>query len=417
MDLVISISSLAGLLLLGLVLKPFFSHLRFPFEALLLLLGFAFSSLIVDADELGLHSGIFRDLVFYVFLPVLIFSAAYSMDVPRFGRNLFGIILLALPLALISLAFSTVLIYYGMSHPAGFPWIAALLTGTMLIATHSQALQQVFTHLNLPPDLRTLIRGEGLLNNAFAIVLFTLLLAFALEPDLTLGPEEIALYIVWEVVGGAIIGVTIGFFSLIFLRVRQPSPHEVALFTLVTAYMAYLVADYVLNVSGVLSVLAAALIMGRTMHQDLDAPQDHFVDEFWRLMATLAESMLFLMLGLSISIDMFSDRYLAIMIGIGAVILARIAGLTLVMPLLTRTNKALKKLPDHNILYFSNARGAVTVGLALSVPIALDYWWTIESIGFGVVLFSVLVQAPLLELWRQKKLKNGKEVVDPDDLD
>ena len=414
MDLVLLISSLAGLLLLGLVLKPLFSHLKFPFEALLLLLGFAFSSLIIDADQLGLHSSILRDLVFYVFLPLLIFSAAYSMDVPRFGRNLAGIILLALPLSLISLAFSTVLIYYGMGHPSGFPWIAALLTGTMLIATTSQALQQVFTHLNLPPDLRTLIRGEGLLNNAFAIVLFTLLLAFALEPDLTLGPGEIALYIVWEVVGGAVIGVAIGFFALIFLRVRQPSPHEVALFTLITAYMAYLVADYVLNVSGVLSVLATALIMGRTMHQDLDAPQDHFVDEFWRLMATLAESMLFLMLGLSISIDMFSERYLAILIGIGAVILARIAGLTLVMPLLTRTNKALKKLPDHNILYFSNARGAVTVGLALSVPIALDYWWTIEAIGFGVVLFSVMVQAPLLEFWRQKKLKREEEITDPD---
>jgi len=412
-DLVVLISSLAGLLLLGLVLKPLSSRLKFPFEALLLLLGFVFSSLIIDADQLGLHSGVLRDLVFYVFLPILIFSAAYSMDSPRFGRNLFGILLLALPLALISLVFTTVLVYYGMGHPAGFPWIAALLTGTMLIATHSQALQQVFKHLNLPPDLRTLIRGEGLLNNALGIVLFTLLLAFALEPDLNLGAQEIALYIVWEVLGGAIVGVGIGFFALIFLRVRNPSPHEVALFTLVTAYMAYLVADYVLNVSGVLSVLATALIMGRTMHQDLDAPRDHFVDEFWRLMATLAESMLFLMLGLSISIDIFSERYLAILIGIGAVILARIAGLALVMPLLTRTNKALKKLPDHNILYFSNARGAVTIGLALSVPIGLDYWWTIESIGFGVVLFSVLIQAPLLEFWRQKKMKKA---ADPADL-
>ena len=409
MDLVVPISSLAGLLLLGLILKPLFSRLRFPFEALLLLLGFVFSSLVIDADELGLHSGVLRDLVFYVFLPVLIFSAAYSMDVPRFGRNLLGIILLALPLALISLVFSTVLIYYGMGHPTGFPWIAALLTGTMLIATHSQALQQVFKHLKLPPDLHTLIRGEGLLNNALAIVLFTLLLAFALEPDLTLEPGEIALYILWEILGGTIIGMAIGFFALVFLRVRQPSPHEVALITLVTAYMAYLVADHVLNVSGVLSVLATALIMGRTMHQDLDAPRDHFVDEFWRLMATLAESMLFLMLGLSISMDMFSDRWLAVLIGIGAVFLARIAGLTLVMPLLTRTNKALKKLPDHNILYFSNARGAVTVGLALSVPIELDYWWTIESIGFGVVLFSVLVQAPLLEFWRRKKLERTTE--------
>lgn len=409
MELVLLLSSLAGLLLLGLVLKPLFSRLKFPFEALLLLLGFAFSNWIVNADQLGLHSGILRDLVFYVFLPVLIFSGAYSMDASRFRKNLFGIILLALPLALISLAFSTVLIYYGMGHPAGFPWIAALLTGTMLTATHSRALQEVFTHLNLPPDLRTLIRGESLLNNAFAIVLFTLLLAFALEPDLTLGPGEIALYIAWEVLGGIAIGLTIGFFALVFLRVRQPSPHEVALFTLVTAYMAYLVADHVLNASGVLSVLATALIMGRTMHQDLDAPRDHFVDEFWHLMATLAESMLFLMLGLSISIDMFSERWLAILIGIGSVLLARIAGLSLVMPLLTRTNKALKGLPDHNILYFSSARGAVTVGLALSVPIAFDYWWTIESIGFGVVLFSVLAQAPLLEFWRQKKLGQEKK--------
>ncbi len=417
MDLLLSISSLAGLLLLGLMLKPLANRLRFPFEALLLLLGFAFGSLVADADQVGLHSGILRDLVFYVFLPVLIFSAAYSMDVPRFGRNLLGVILLALPLSLIGLALTSVLVYYGIGHPSGFPWIAALLTGTMLITTNSQPLQQVFRHLNLPPDLRTLIRGEDLLNNAFGIVLFTLLLAFALEPDLALGPQEIALYFAWEVVGGTVIGLAIGFVALIFLRVRNPSEHEVALFTLVTAYMAYLVADYVLNVSGVLSVLATALIMGRTMHQDLDAPQDHFVDEFWRLMANFAESMLYLMLGLSISIDMFSERWLAILIGIGAVFLARVAGLALVMPALIQTNRALKDLPDHNILYVSSARGAVTVGLALSVPITLDYWWTIESIGFGVVLFSVLVQAPLLELWRRKKLKQDKKAMDPDDLD
>ena len=417
MDLVILISSLAGLLLLGLVAKPILSRLKFPFEALLLLLGFIFSNLFIDADQLGLHGSVLRDLVFSVFLPILIFSAAYSMDAPRFRRHLLGIMLLAMPLALISLAFATVLIYYGMNHPSGFPWIAALLTGAMLIATHSQPLQQVFKHLNLSPDLRTLIRGEGLLNNALGIVLFTLLLAFALEPDLTLGPGEIALYFVWEVLGGTVTGLAIGFFALIFLRVRQPSPHEVALFTLVTAYMAYLVAEYVLHASGVLSVLATALIMGRTMHQDLDAPRDHFVDEFWRLMATLAESMLFLMLGLSLSIELFSDRPLAILIGVGAVILARIAGLTLVMPLLTRTNKALKELPDHNILYFSGARGAVTIGLALSVPTTLDYWWTIESIGLGVVLFSVLAQAPLLEFWRREKLKKTGEAQDPADLD
>ena len=133
------------------------------------------------------------------------------------------------------------------------------------------------------------------------------------------------------------------------------------------------------------------------------------MDEFWRFMATLAESSLYLMLGLSITLDIFSGHYLAIAIGIGAILLARVIGLTLVMPALTRTNRAMKVLPDHNILYFSSVRGAVAIGLALSVPIELDYWETIEAIGFGVVIFSVLAQAPLLEFWRRKALERQKE--------
>ena len=404
LELVTPLSAVVGLLLLGLLLKPLFNRLRFPFEALLLLLGFAFGSLFIGAEEMGLHSNVLRDLVFYVFLPVLIFSSAYSMDAPRVARNLFGIILLALPLALISLTLSTVMIYYGIGHSTGFPWIAALLTGAALTATNSQVLQQVFGHLGLPPDLRTLISGEDLLNNALGIVLFAFLLTFVQQPDVSVELQEVTWYwyFLWQVFGGIIIGIAAGFFALIFLRVRCPSPMEVALFTLVAAYLTYLIADEV-GVSGVLAVLVAALIMGRTMHQDLDAPQDHFVDEFWRFNATLAESMLYLMLGLSITINMFYDRYLAILIGIGAVVLARIAGLIFVMPLLARSTKGLKTLPDHNILYFTSARGAVTVGLVLSVPIDLDYRWTIESIGFGVVLFSVLAQAPLLEFWKRRK--------------
>ena len=121
MDLITIISSLAGLLLVGLVLKPVADRMRFPFEALLLLLGFTFGSLVAHADHVGLHSGVLRDLVFYVFLPVLIFSAAYRMDVPGFGRNLFGILLLALPLSLICVVLTSVLIYYGIGSPSGFP--------------------------------------------------------------------------------------------------------------------------------------------------------------------------------------------------------------------------------------------------------------------------------------------------------
>ena len=408
-SLVVLLSALGGLLMLGLALKPLATYFRFPFEALLLLLAFAFGGLFFEAEEVSLHSETLRDLVFYVFLPVIIFSTAYSMDAPRFGRNLLAIILLALPLALISLAFTTVLVYVGIGHHSGFPWMAALLTGAILSTTNSQAMQQIFERLNLSADLKTLISGEDLLNNAFGIVLFTLLLAYAMHDEVPLGATDLTVYVLWETLGGIATGFAVGFFALVFLRMLRLPPREVALFTLVAAYLAYLVADTLLQVSGVLSVLITALIMGRTMHQDLNAAQDHFVDEFWRFNATFVRSILYLMLGMSITLSMFTERWLAILIGIGAVLLARFAGVFLVMPILMRASTTVKKIPDHDFLYFSSTRGAVTVGLALSVPPNLSYWWTIESIGFGVVLFSFLVQAPLLGFWRRKQVAQVEE--------
>ena len=133
------------------------------------------------------------------------------------------------------------------------------------------------------------------------------------------------------------------------------------------------------------------------------------MDEFWRFNATFVRSILYLMLGMSITLSMFTERWLAILIGIGAVWLARFAGVFIVMPILMRASTTVKKLPDHNFLYFSSTRGAVTVGLALSVPPTLSYWWTIESIGFGVVLFSFLAQAPLLDFWRRKHAAQASE--------
>ncbi len=398
----------AVLLVLGLLLRPLANRLLLPFEALLLALGFAFGSLYVDAQQLGIEPDVLRTLVFYVVLPVLIFSTAYSINAPQLARNLLSLLILAVPVALISLALSSVLIYYGIGHPSGFPWLAALLTGTMLMATDNRALRHTFEHLGLSDELRVLINGEDLLNNATSIVLFTLILGFATQGMPT--PSQVMGFLVWNVLGGILIGLILGFIALVFLRMRKPETVERAILTVLVAHLSYLVADQLLGASGVLSVLIAALIMGRTMHEDLYAAHDDFVDEFWHLSASLSGYLLYVVLGLLITLDLnlFSDRWLAILIGAGAVVLARIVGLAVIMPILVQRHSHLIDVAHHNILFFTGTRGAVTLGLALSVPPDLEYYWTIEAIGFGVVLLTLLAQAPFLELFRKKK-KNGLE--------
>ena len=399
---------IASLLVLGLLLRPLTNRLHLPFEALLLVLGFAFGSLYINAHSLGIQPDVLRTLVFYVVLPVLIFSTAYSINTPQLRRNLISLLILAVPVALISLVLSSVLIYYGIGQPSSFPWLAALITGTMLMATDNRALRHTFAHLNLPDELRVLINGEDLLNNASSIVLFTLLLAFTSQSALSPTPGEIAEFLIWNVLGGTFIGLVLGFAALVFLRMRQFETIERAILTLLVAYLAYLVADQLLKSSGVLSVLVAALIMGRTMHEDLDAAHDDFVDEFWHLNASLSGYLLYLILGLLITLDLFTERWLAVLIGAGAIVLARIVGLAVIMPILIQRHSHLIDVAHHNILFFTGTRGAVALGLALSVPTHLEYYRTIEAIGFGVVLLTLLAQAPFLELFlRRKKAERG----------
>ena len=402
MGLVHSLAAVAILLALGLLLRPLAEKLRLPFEAVLLLLGFAAGNLLLNATELGVSPDMLRLLVFYLFLPVLIFAVAYRIDAPRFMRFMPAILVLALPMALMTMGLVAILTYYGIQQTHAFPWFAALLTAAILIATDSRALRLAFQHLNLSEDLRTVVAGEDMLTSAVGIVLFSLLLYWATHADMAITGGDVVLVFFWNLFGGLAIGLIIGFLALLFLRIRRPAPTEGALLTLLIAYLAYLAADQLAGVSGVTCVLLAALIMGRTMHQDLQATRDHFVDEFWHFNANLTSYLLYLIFGLSISAHMFQEHWLAMLIGIAAVAAARTAGLLLVMPLLTRPGRALAQLPERGLLYLTGSRGAVTVGLALSVPPHLGYHLTIEAIGFGVVLFTLLAQAPLVDWVRQR---------------
>ena len=383
------------LLLVALMAEPLARRIHLPFTAVLVIFGFigshVFESTVID---IGAQTKQFHDLVFFVFLPVLIFESAFAIDGKLFFNNLAPILILAIPVMLFSTVVTGVLIYWGIDHATGFPWVAAFITGALLSATDPVAVVALLKQGGTPKRLATLISGESLLNDATAIVAFSLALFLALHPeqDITAGSAFIQFCIVFF--GGLVIGILVSFVALLMQRAIE-DPVVQGLISVIAAYFAFLLAEKTFHISGVMAVLALGLIMGRAHRADYD--EDNFVERLWAFNAYIANALVFLIMGYIISLDMFQERWLAILIGIGSVLVVRMIGLFLLVPVATAlTPEEPIDMRYRTVLFWGGLRGAVTLALALSIPTELDYWWTIQSIAFGVVVFTLFVQAPTM---------------------
>lgn len=401
---------LALMLLLALLLKPIAEKYNIPFAGLLVVTGFLGSEILVSFGvDTGVRYDSFHDLILFVFLPLLIFEAAFKIDASQLLKHLVVILFFAIPVMLLSTFVAAVMVYYGIGHPTGFPWIAALLTGALLAATDPVAVLEIMRKSGVPERLCILLDGEALFNDATAIVTFSIFLYIAQHPMEEISLLDASLRFMVVFFGGTIVGLFIGFAFLFLSRILHEYIQQ-AIVTLIAAYISYLVAES-LHVSGVMSVLVAGIVLGRVIHHDF---QDHekrgFVDDFWSFNVYVAEAIMFLLMGVTITVGMFTDNWLAMLIGIAAVLIARAVGVFAGAPLISL-------LPGvegisfgyQQIMFVGGLRGAVTLALALSLPLELDYWWTVQSIAFGVVLFTLFVQAPAVRpLLKRQDLENKK---------
>lgn len=410
MGLSTTILFLAGMLVISLLVMPFAQRRHLPLAAILVLTGFFGSELLLFFEiDTGIRHEDFHDLIVYVFLPILVFAAAFSIDAKILRDNIVVILFLAMPILLLSTAISASLIYFGIGHPEGFPWIAAFLTGAILSSTDASPITSRFARLGVPKRLRVLMEGEDLFNDATAIVLFGIFLYIAMHPMEDIGVNDALIRFCVVFFGGALIGLIVGLGFLLLSRLFEEPTHQ-ALITLISAYTSFLVAREFLNVSGVMAVLITGLIMGRVIHNDFQDERGTFVDNFWDFNLYIAEALVFLLMGVTITLGMFEERWLAMLIGIVAIIMARAVGVFGTAPLLNRLPGVTRvSFPYQKILVMGSLRGAVALALALSLPTDLPYWWTIQSITFGVVLFSLLVQAPRIEPMLRKSKLLGRD--------
>jgi CPA1 family monovalent cation:H+ antiporter len=399
------------LLLVAALLAPFIEKLKVPFSIFLIILGFGSSEIATRSFgiDIEINWENFRPLIIHFILPILIFQAAIMTDIRSLKENILPVFMLALPLLLVSACIIAIGVYYGIDHSVGFPWIAALLTGAILSATDPSAILVMLRKYGAPRRLILLLESEGLFNDATSIVLFSIILTVALT-----GTEQgnnwmtAVIRFLFIFCGGIAAGFVIGVAAHLIIRIYD-SEYTHILVTIISAYSAFILAQDFLNFSGVMAVLSAGLTV-RILNRQIETRQSQkFVDDYWKFTASVAETLIFLLAGISITLSMFTNQWLAMLIGIAVCIVARaliIFGSFPLFNLVSGANPITMK--QQLVLTWGGVRGTITLALALSLPLSLDYWYTIQSIAYGVVLFTLFVQSTtMIPLIKKLKLTDG----------
>jgi CPA1 family monovalent cation:H+ antiporter len=162
--------------------------------------------------------------------------------------------------------------------------------------------------------------------------------------------------------------------------------------TIALAYGAYLTGEFFFGVSGVLSVVAAGLMVSYLSKPKQSPTTKIFISDFWEYAAFIANSLIFLMIGMQTKFQLLIQNATWIFWSILAVLIARI----LVVWMLRLFRHSSHPFSWSILLFWGGLRGAVSLALALSLSYDLQYRDQIQAMTFGVVLFSLLVQGSTL---------------------
>lgn len=322
-------------------------------------------------------------LILFVFLPPLVFEASFNLGLPSLQRNAAIVPLLAVPGVLITALAIGGLIHWSLGEALG----PALLFGALIAATDPVSVLAIFRDLGAPRRLSAVVEAESLLNDGTAIVLFGIVLAALTSGGVGVG--EGVLRFIWVSLGGAALGIAIGFIAVLLLRRIDEQTIEVTA-TVVVAYGTYLLADSA-GVSGVIAVVAAGVIFGNLRALAVSPITRITLEWFWEFVAFLGNALIFLLIGIRVvGLDLLRRAPEA-----AVVILIVLASRALVVLL---ANAALlpwdKQLPWRQtpLLWWGGVRGAVALALALSLPLGLAAGTWIQPVAFDVVIFSLIVQ-------------------------
>jgi len=380
-------------------------RLRFPYTVALVVAG-----LLLSASPLLHPPALTKELLFAVFLPGLLFEAAFHLEAEEFWRNRVTIFSLALPaVALATLLTAGALVFALRLAGIALAWGPAFVFATLIAATDPIAVVALVRTLGAPARLSVLIEGESLLNDGTAAVSFTAAVGYVLGAQAN--AASLAFHFSYAIGAGVLIGLVTG---LATRRLLSWLDDVMVMITITTtaAYGSFLVAD-TLGASGVIAAVTAGLLSGTHASQRaISPPARSALQSFWQYIAFALNSLVFLLIGFQARVSQLFSAWRLILIAYVVITVVRV----IVTYVITAIMPKRERLPRGwtAVLAWSGLRGSLSMVLALSLSAAMPQREMIVTMTVGVVVLSILVQgmtvSPLLR-WL------GLETVAPHEAD
>jgi CPA1 family monovalent cation:H+ antiporter len=378
----------------------YFNHrfLKLPMAIGLMAMALVLSLALVALGTLGFSVGVratafikgidFNEALMHGMLSFLLFAGALHFNV----RDLLGQKWFIGTLASVGVVFSTFIIgtlsYYIFGLVGlNLSYLACLLFGALISPTDPIAVLGILRTARAPKSLEIKMIGESLFNDGVGVVIFVVLLGVFTRGEAS--PGAIAILFLEEAVGGAVLGVALGYLTYFMLKSVDNYQVEILL-TLALVMGGYALAD-ALHTSGPIAVVVAGLIVGsHARHMAMSETSREYLDTFWELVDELLNAILFVMIGLEILILSLQRHYLfAGLLAIPIVLLARFLSVGLPVKLFSLRQEFAPRATL--IMTWGGLRGGISVAMALSLPPG-ELRDAIVTVTYVVVVFSILVQ-------------------------
>jgi monovalent cation:H+ antiporter, CPA1 family len=375
----LTVQSGAFLLLIAVVVAMLTQRLDLPYSA-----GLVAAGIVLAFSRFSPQVTLTKDLLFTVLLPPLIFQAAFYIHWRQLRRELGVIVVLATLGVILSAGITTA----GMHYLSNWPWEAALVFGVLIAATDPVSVIATFQEAGARGRLPLLVEAESLFNDGTAAVAFAMVLGLVQGHSPT--PLQAAGQLLRMAGGGLLCGAVVAGAALLLVGNTQDHLVELAL-TTVAAYGSFLIAER-FEMSGVLATLSAGLTLGNIGSRGRISDRGKEVlQDFWEFAAFVANSLVFLLIGMRVAMQDFRAVWLPAAIAILLVTLGRAAAVYPCCAIFAGSEMRVPARYQH-LLFWGGLRGALALALALALPPEVPERDTIVTISFAVVAFSIFAQ-------------------------
>ncbi|HEY6744330.1 MAG TPA: Na+/H+ antiporter [Mycobacteriales bacterium] len=387
---------LLAALLAGIVLlTPLADRLRVPQPILLLIFGLLLA-LVPGLPDLA---SVDADLVLPVVLPPLLFAATQRTTVGQFRDAAGPVLLLAVGLTVASAAVAAV-----VAHAVGLEWTAAVVLGAIVSPPDPVAATAVARRLRLPERLVTILEGEGMFNDATALVMYKVAVAVAVTGAFSAG--DAAVELVLALVVGIAVGAALGWLTKLALSALHEAAPETTV-TIAAPFIAYLGAEH-LRGSGVLAVLVLGLYLRSYGHPALTAQGWLLGRSVWSYADFIITGLVFALVGFELTTVIGHSSTDASTIRVAVAVLL---ALIVLRPLWLFPAAAIARavarrreaaVPagwrETTVASWAGMRGVVTVATALALPATgedgnpLAWRESVVLVALMCVLVTLIVQ-------------------------